>query len=168
MSKTICFLNIISDNTHATKKICKKKNLYEYSNMVQLNYTISKYKDGICIDIKTYEEKITSRLLYNSNNFIYNIEDVLDKFIENIKDVDIIVSYDVINEFNTLLTEIIRHNCSVDLSNYYIISVNDFFKDNTLFSLNELYINTFKKESLSNINMLKELFFDIYTKNVGI
>lgn len=162
MYKNICFLNIVSNGENNSNKLCNKKNMYKYSNLTNLNYLLCKCNEDECIDNNLYEEIVKSRLLCNSDDYTFNIEDVLSKFILNIKDIDIIVVYNAIDEFNVLINECLRYCQDIDLSNYCIINLNNFITDNSNISLIELYNSKFDNKDISNIYMVKELFFELY------
>ena len=162
MNKNICFLNILSNGKNNSNKICNKKTMYKYSNLTNLNYLICECNENNCTDICLYEEKIKSRLLCNSNDYIFNIEDILNNFISNINNVDIIIIYDALSEFNILINECLRYCIDIDLSKFCIINLNNLIFDNSNMTLKELYNIKFDIKDTTDILMLKELFFELY------
>ena len=175
MSKSLCFIYTITNGSHKTTEFCSKKNLYCFSRLVSLKYeictiinkkyTIQKSSDTIIIPrCMIIPDEFNE--LYDINQDLattngIDIETVLNTFIKDIKDVDIIICHDVKHHLNAIIGEAVRYNINMDLSKYLIIDISNFYGN--YINIEESYLKLSNTDKVDNyINMIKTIFFNIY------
>ena len=168
----ICFIHNIINNTFIDEiynedyNVCKK-NLFKYPKIIQFNYEIGNYIDEKYNTINLIQKIITPRCLNISqdlnnkydiqnkydNNETIDITKILDKFIKDIYNVNIIICEDCQKTFNYIFAECLRYNIYINISNITFIDCNDFY--------NKIHNENIE---INDINMLKQLFFKTYNK----
>ena len=93
-----------------------------------------------------------------------DINIVLEKFKNDIKDVNIIVSHNIDFHLKTILGEYLRYNININLTKYLIIDTISFFHNFGLIKLNELSNKLLVKniEDKNNIELIRDVFFKLY------
>ena len=184
MTKSICFIYTITTGSHKTTDFCSKKNLYCFARLVSLKYEICTFINKKYTIQKTIDNIIIPKCMYIPDEFdiLYNInqnkaisngkeiEDVLDTFIKDIKDVDIIVCHKSQHHINTIISEAVRYNISIDLSKYLIIDISNFYGNYD--NIQESYIKLINNNNVDNnvdntldiLSMIRIMFFIIYIK----
>lgn len=186
MSKLICFLYTDTNSLHSIKndEMVSKKNLYGVARLVSLNYIIG-YRDS---DNKFVEEK-KERFIIKPKNICFNkkaveihnitqkiaedkgkdIEVVLNKFKDDLKNVKIIVSHSTAFHIKAIQGECLR-NCVriffndyilVDLMNFYHVMSYPKLKDLTDFLFNKKYED---KKHKYNLTLIKKVFLELYSR----
>ena len=177
MSKSLCFIYTITNGYHKTTEFCTKKNLYCFSRLISLKYeictivnkkyTIQKTSDAIVIPrCMLIPDEINELYGISQNKAMTNgidIETILNTFIKDIKDVDIIICYDAPHHLNTIIGESVRYNINMDLSKYLIIDISN-FHDNYI-NIEEAYLKLTNTDKVDDniIYMIRVIFFSIYS-----
>ena len=142
MIKKVCFIHTETTGLHEymNEKIYKK-NLYGFARLVSLTWIIATRKNNDEYSIEKKEKYIIKpRCMHIPKETIQfhgisqemalekgtEIEEVLDKFLEDIKNVHIIVSHSLEFHLKTVLGEIIRYNKLIHLDKYLLIDINSF------------------------------------------
>lgn len=148
MVKRICYIYIESDGNHLTTNFCNKKTLYKYKKLTKLEYQIG------YINNDNFHISIDKSIEINDENLF----DCLNDYNINIKNVDIIIGYDLIHLFNTLNREYIYNNIKSNILNTLNIDVKSFNNicKNEL-SINDIYYSI-NNENTSNLNKIKCIF----------
>ena len=182
MTKSICFIYTITTGSHKTTDFCSKKNLYCFARLVSLKYEICTFINKKYTIQKTSNDIIIPRCMYipDEFNILYNInqknaisngveiENVLDTFIKDISDVDIIVCHNPQHHLNAIIGEAVRYNINMNLSKYLIIDISNFYGkyDN----IKESYIKLIHNDTndidnnIDILSMIRIIFFIIYIK----
>ena len=152
MSKKICFLYTKTNGLHKTKAdVCKKK-LYLFARLVQINYdigyienneyfsekTVSTICKPRCMNITDDISKINNISLSKCDRKGIDPEIVISTFINDIKNVDIIVGHSIDFHLKAILGEAVRYNILVDMSKYLIIDTISFYHDYGYLKLEDL------------------------------
>ena len=131
MQKKICFIHTGTNGLHKNNVDLNKKNLYCFSRLVVLNYEIG------YVENKKYKELINEKIIIKPNcMYIYentipyhgitqeeaidngtDINSVLEKFKNDIKDVNVIVGHNIDFHLKTILGEYLRYNININLYN---------------------------------------------------
>ena len=177
MIKKLCFINIESNGEHTITENVSKKNLYGFAQMLSFKYVIGYFiKDKFIKEIEMTEivkpeyiyindevsQKTGITNEYANENGI-NIETILLKFKENIKKVSIIVGHNIDKQIKTLLSEYIRYNINIDLSNYVIVDTYNFNNNYNCISLYDLG-NKMKIDNNNILDLLVNIFIKLYNK----
>ena len=176
MSNKICFLYTHTNGLHQTFEPVCKKNIFEFGRLIQLKYSIGIYNNDNFIE--ELKEKYT--LTPKSINFddkavsVHGITykkaekkgqdnvNVMNKLKENLKDVKIIIGHNLNFHIRSIQVELFRTCVNIDFSNYILIDLMDFNRDNNI-SINNLAKNyNIDTEKYTDIKLIKKLFFPIY------
>ena len=181
MVKKICFIHTETTGLHEymNEKIYKK-NLYGFARLVSLSWIIATRDEK---DKYTVEKKekfiIKPRCMYIPKETVQfhgitqeialkkgtEIEDVLDKFLLDIKNVEIIVSHSLEFHMKTVLGEIIRYNKIFHIDKYILIDINSFnhkITPSTLVNISSVYLKKKLEDKSLVIDYICELFFKLY------
>jgi DNA polymerase III epsilon subunit-like protein len=92
-------------------------------------------------------------------------EIVISTFINDIKDVDIIVGHSVDFHLKAILGEVVRYNILVDMSKYLIIDTISFYHDYGYIKLEELAIKLkINTDNYDKLDLIIISFFKLYKK----
>ena len=183
MVKKICFIHTETTGLHEymNEKIYKK-NLYGFARLVSLSWIIATRdeKDKYIVDKK---EKfiIKPRCMYIPKETVQfhgitqeialkkgtEIEDVLDKFLIDIKNVEVFVSHSLEFHMKTVLGEIIRYNKIFHIDKYILIDINSFnhkITPSTLVNISSVYLKKKLEDKALVIDFICELFFKLYNE----
>jgi DNA polymerase III epsilon subunit-like protein len=179
MHKKICFLYTATNGLHKTKEdVCKKK-LYLFARLVQINYDIGYFENNEYISEKKVSTLCKPRCMHITDDIskINNIslskcskkgidpEIVISTFINDIKDVDIIVGHSVDFHLKAILGEVVRYNILVDMSKYLIIDTISFYHDYGYIKLEELAIKLkINTDNYDKLDLIIISFFKLYKK----
>ena len=179
MSKRIIFLYTDTNGLHDTNEHVSKKNLFMYARLVALHYEIG-YRDNNkkFISQKKVDSIVKPRCMYITEESInihgitnemafekgLEIEDILNQFLNDIKDVSIIVSHNVDFHLKTIIAEFVRYNIRIDLTKFIIIDTISFYHKLSFPKLPVLYKELYpkNKKSRNNLNMITECFLKLY------
>jgi hypothetical protein len=165
MEKYICFIHSETVSSHNTNEDVSKKNLYYFSRMLSLSYKIINYKnnkytenisifnlvDPKWIIIPEYYKKKYENIYKNISENTSDIETIIENFKTNIKNINILIGYDIDYHLKTLFAEALRYNISLDLSCCIIIDIKTFNNSYQTNNIDELYKKLIsKKDSDSN------------------
>ena len=181
MVKKVCFIHTETTGLHEyqNEKIYKK-NLYGFARLVSLSWIIAtRNKESEYIIEKKEKFIIKPRCMHIPEDTIQyhgisqeialktgtEIEDVLDKFLIDIKDVQIIVSHSLEFHLKTVLGEIIRYNKIIHLDKYILIDINSFnhkITPSTLSNISQVYLKKKLVDKSIVIDLICDLFFKFY------
>jgi DNA polymerase-3 subunit alpha len=181
MPKKICFLYTETNGLHKSNEHVTKKKLYNYARLVVLNYEIGYLENNMFIIEKEVRRIIKPNCMYIPNETIlfhgitnekafnegYDIEEVILKFIKDLKNVDIIVSHNIDFHLKTVLSEIVRYNLIInkDFNKFIIIDTISFYHEFGLIKLKELGKKLkIKNINLTKIELIRTIFFKLYDK----
>jgi len=182
MVKRVCFIHTETTGLHEyqNEKIYKK-NLYGFARMVSFSWIIATRKDKSNYDIIKKEKFIIKpRCMHIPEDTIQyhgisqqialkkgtEIEEVLDKFLLDIKDVNILVSHNLEFHLKTVLGEIIRYNKKINLEKYLLIDINSFnhkITPSTLLNISKVYLKKKLEDKALVTDYICELFFKLYS-----
>ena len=181
MIKKVCFIHTETTGLHEymNEKIYKK-NLYGFARLVSLSWIIATRKNNDEYSIEKKEKYIIKpRCMHIPKETIQyhgisqemalekgtEIEEVLDKFLEDIKSVHIIVSHSLEFHLKTVLGEIIRYNKLIHLDKYLLIDINSFehkITPSTLSNISKVYLKKKLDDKSKVTDLICELFFKLY------
>jgi hypothetical protein len=180
-SKKICFIYTETNGLHELNEDVCKKNLFGFSRLVALNYEIGliendKFKtlinERVIIKPRCMYISEESILIHGISNEIANekgncIEKVLNKFINDIKDVSIIVSHNIIFHLRTIQAELIRYNIPFNLDKINIDTIS-FYHKFSYIKLKDLYekLHNKKTKNKTNLELIKKCFFTLYNQYI--
>ena len=177
MSNKLCFIYTDTNGLHKTEENVSTKNLYNYARLIAVHYSIGSY-----INMKYVEEKNVSVILkpdtinfdikyiikHNITMEIANEKGIdnisaIQQLKEDIKNVDIIISYDINHNIKALQVECFRTAITIDFSKYVLIDTKLF--NNSI--INTCILELIKKLKIKTktINMLEQInlvFFNLY------
>ena len=176
-SKNICFIYCETNGLHTTNEDVIKKNLYSFARLVALNYEIG-YKEGNkfistkkirsiikprCMQIYEESIKIHGITMEKAMNEGLEIEQVLDIFIKDLKDMEVLVSHNIEFHLKTIMSELIRYNKPFNFSNLIIIDTISFFHKLSFPKLDNLYTTLIKKsKTVTTLDKIKLCFLKLY------
>jgi len=180
MSTKICFIHTETNGLHKTNENISKKNLYNFARLVILNYEIGYIENNeYCIE-KTERIIIKPNCMYINEDTIkyhginqeFALEngtdpsDVIQKFKEDIKNINIIISHNIDFHLRTILAEAVRYNIQINLINYIIIDTISFFHDYGFIKMIDLAEKLIIKNitEKNNIELIRDIFFRLYYK----
>jgi len=180
MVKKICFIHSETTGLHEyqNEKIYKK-NLYGFARLVSFSwciatrdtedkYTVEKKEKFIIKPRCMYIPEDTVKFHGITQEFAIKngteIEEVLDKFLLDIKNVEIIVSHSLEFHLKAVLGEIIRYNKIIHLEKYIFLDINSFnhkITPSTLVNICSVYLKKKLDKSLT-VDYVCDLFFKLY------
>ncbi len=179
MNKRICFLYTDTNGLHQTKYDACKKKLYLFSRLVKLNYDIgyfenkeykSEKREEIiskprCMVIPDNISKINGITQSKAEKKGIDPEIIITNFINDIKNVNIIVGHNIDFHLKTILAEAVRYNIFVDISKYIIIDTINFYHDYGFLKLEELATRLkINHEEYDKLDLIIIVFFKLYKK----
>jgi len=178
-SKKICFMYTDTNGLHELNEDVSKKNLFGFSRLVSLNYNIG-YVDGKYISEIKKNIIIKPRCMYISdesikihgitneiaNNTGHDIEETLNNFLNDISDVTIIVSHNIVFHLRTIQAELIRYNIQFNFKKYIIIDTINFSHNLSFLKLPDLYekLTEKKPKNKSKLELIRKCFFNLYNQ----
>ena len=181
MTKKVCFIHTETTGLHEyqNEKIYKK-NLYGYARMVSLSWIIASRTKGNEYEIEKKEKFIIKpRCMFIPEDTVQyhgitqeiaikkgtEIDDVLDKFLNDIKSVGVIASHSLDFHFKTVLGEIIRYNKIIHIEKYIFIDINSFqhkISPSTLSNISKVVLKKDLKDKAMVIDTICQIFFKFY------
>jgi DNA polymerase-3 subunit alpha len=179
MPKKICIIYTETNGLHKTNENVSKKNLYAFARLVVINYIIgyrNQNKEFVtelnirkiikprCMNITNIDfHGITNEIAFNDG---YEIEDVLNEFNDNIKDINIIISHNIDFHLKTLLSEYVRYNIKINITNKILIDTISFYHKMEFPKLPILYSTLFpkNKKKKNNLTQIKDCFLELYNQ----
>lgn len=181
MPKNICFVYVETNGLHKTDENISKKNMFKFARPVCLNYIIG-YKQGDeFVEIKNErkifkpeylsipEESVEIHgITYDkANKKGINGSEIMKKFKDDIKNVQVIISHNLPFHLKSLQIECIRNCISPDFNNYILIDTINFnhklnfpkLKQLSKHLINKSYDD---KKSKFNIQIVKKCFLELY------
>jgi DNA polymerase III epsilon subunit-like protein len=179
-SNRICFLYTDTNGLHELNENVSKKNLFGFARLVSLNYNIgyvelgkfiSELQKNIiikpkCMHISNESIEIHGITNIKANELGQDIEDTLNLFLEDIKNINIIVSHNIIFHLRTIQAELIRYNIQFNFKKYIIIDTINFFHNYSFPKLKDLYTKLTNKnpKNKTTLELISKCFFILYNK----
>lgn len=188
--KRIAF--IYTDTTGLHKKMeystVDAKNLHTWARLVGLYYQLG-YRDSETKEIIIEEKKkfiiipedyripIESTAVHMIDNKKANkkgteLSDVLDELKADLRDVDVVVSHNIIFHLRTIQAECLRKKIYIDFKRHHLIDTMDFHHNLDYPKLEELYCQLTKKDKSSikssrsfKVTLLKKVFEELYNRH---
>jgi len=188
--KRIAF--IYTDTTGLHKKMeystVDAKNLHTWARLVGLYYQLG-YRDSETKEIVIEEKKkfiiipedyripIESTAVHMIDNKKANkkgieLSDVLDELKTDLRDVDVVVSHNIIFHLRTIQAECLRKKIYIDFKRHHLIDTMDFHHNLDYPKLEELYCQLTKKDKSSikssrsfKVTLLKKVFEELYNRH---
>ena len=180
MPNRLCIIHTETNGLHKINENVSKKNLYNFSRLVVLNYEIGYIENNEYIIEKTERIIIKPNCMYINENTIkyhgitqeYALENGIEpsiaikKFIEDIKQTNIIISHNINFHLRTILAEAVRYNIQINLISYIIIDTISFFHNFGFIKMKDLADKLMIKEinEKNNIELIRDIFFRLYYK----
>lgn len=182
MNKKLCFIYTETTGLHKYGGEVSKKKLDCFARLVKLNYEIGYIEDKQYFLDKEVSHIIKPRCMYIPDETIkyhgitneiakekgVEIEDVIKEFIEDVKDIDIIISHNIDFHLRTILAEIIRYNIYFDISKYIILDTISFSHNYGFIKLKDLAqkvgIKEINETNENNTELIRNVFFKLYNK----
>jgi len=181
MVKKVCFIHTETTGLHEyqNEKIYKK-NLYGFARMVSFTWIIATRKEDSSYEILKKEKFIIKpRCMHIPEDTIQyhgisqeialkkgsEIEEVLDKFLVDVKDVSILVSHSLEFHLKTVLCEILKYNKLIHLDKYLLIDLNSFnhrITPSTLSNISKVYLKKKLEDKALVTDYICEIFFKLY------
>ena len=180
-SNKICFLYTHTNGFHETNEQVSKKNMFEFSRLIQLKYTIGFYDDNKFND--EIKEKYT--LTPKSINFnekavsIHGISykkaekkghdnvHVMNKLKDDLKGVQIIVGHNLYFHIRAIQVELFRTCVNIDFNNYILIDLMDFNRNDNISLVNLAKKYNIDTDKYTDIKLIKKLFFLVYKEHLN-
>jgi DNA polymerase III epsilon subunit-like protein len=176
MSNKICFLYTHTNGFHETNEQVSKKNMFEFSRLIQLKYSIGIY------DNENFNDEIKEKytLTPKSINFnekaisIHGIDykkavkkghenvHVMNKLKDDLKGVQIIIGHNLHFHIRTIQVELFRTCVNIDFNNYILIDLMDFNRNDNISLINLAKKFNIDTEKYSDIKLIKKLFLPVY------
>jgi len=182
-SNKICILYTETNGPHYSDENVSKKLLYSFARLVVLNYEIGYLDNNQFNSLINKRIIIKPRAMYIPEESVKNhgitneiandegseIEATLVNFLQDLKDVSIIISYNILFHIKTIQAECIRYNIQNNFTKFVIIDIISFFNkirnSKEEYNLIELYNILLKKKQKNNkkkLEMIKLSFFQLY------
>ena len=179
MSK-LCFFHTDTNNLHQTNDDVSKKNLYCFARLVKLSYEIGYMKNNEFISEMKVVKIAKPRSMYISEESInvhgitqkdaeekgIDPEIIMSEFKNNIKKVHFIISHNIDFHLKTLIAEALRYNIMIDYNKYIIIDTMSFYHNNEYIKLSVLNKKLLDDKNKNNIDMIRNVFFKLYTNYI--
>jgi hypothetical protein len=121
----IVYIYCQTNGLHQTNEDVTKKNLFEFARLVSLNYEINSSHKKVNVIIKPrcmFIDENTIKIHGITNEIAKEkgteIEEVLKKFKEDLKDIDIIVTHNQSFHLKTIMAEFVRYNIPFSFEKY--------------------------------------------------
>lgn len=179
-SKKICFLYTDTNSLHELNENVTKKNLFGFARLVSINYEIGYVEENKFISKINNRLIIKPRCMYISDESIkihkitneianesgLEIETALNTFLNDIKDVEILISHNIIFHLRAIQAELIRYNIMFNFNKYLIIDTINFYHQFPYLKLKDLYEKLLNKKSKnkSNLELIRKCFFTLYNQ----
>ncbi len=177
-SKNICFMYTDTNGLHELNEDVSKKNLFGFARLVSLHYEIGYVDDNKFISNIKKNIIIKPRCMFISEESIkihgitneeakekgQDIEDILNNFLKDISDVNIIVSHNIVFHLRTIQAELIRYNIQFNFKKYILIDTISFQHNLSFPKLKDLYEKILNKKSKnkSQLELIRKCFFHLY------
>lgn len=165
MNKQVCFLHTEASPIHnCIDEEITKKDLFKLGRMLNLKYMVGDYKN-----YKFYETKsFSSSIKHAWEDLESKPHDIILDLKSHIKNVKIIIGYDINYHIKSIVSEAIRYNIYIDFVKYILIDLKTFNHTYDTKTIEELYIilNTKSDVMLDEIHMLIYCFNKLYMKLV--
>jgi len=179
-SKKICFLYTDTNSLHELNEDVTKKNLFGFARLVSINYEIGYVEDNKFVSKINNRIIVKPRCMYISDESIkihqitneiayetgVEIEKVLDTFLNDIKDVEILISHNIVFHLRAIQAELIRYNIQFNFKKYLIIDTINFYHQLSYPKLKDLYEKLLNKKpkKKSNLELIRKCFFTLYNQ----
>ena len=161
MTKRICIIHTETTGLHEFKdEKVYKKNLFGFARLVAFSWIIATKESNNSYKIEKKEKFIIKPRCLNIPKEIVQfhgisqeiatkkgteIEDVLDKFKNDLNNIDVIVSHSLDFHLKAVQAELVRYNKMVDFNKFLLIDINSFDHKVTNTSLPNLSIKRYQK-----------------------
>jgi DNA polymerase III epsilon subunit-like protein len=180
-SHKVCFLYTHTNGFHDTYEYVSKKNIFEFGRLIQLKYSIGSYNDNkFSEDIK--EKYILTPKSINFNEKAVEVHGIsykkaekkghdnvhiMNKLKEDLRGVRIIVGHNLNFHIRAIQVELFRSCVSIDFSNYILVDLMDFDREDKISLANLADKYNIDKEKYTDIKLIKKIFpleYDDYLK----
>jgi DNA polymerase III epsilon subunit-like protein len=178
--KKICFLSTDTSGLHGTQDNVSKNNLFKFARLVSLNYDIYTYDNSTYKLIKSSRNIVKPRCSIISEEAvaIHGLTQeiaqetgtdpviVIKKFIEDMNDVNIIVSHSIKFHLNTIIAECQRYHLNIDFKKFLLIDTMNFYHSFGSLRLKDLAtkLKIKKINDKSNVELIKLVFEKVYNE----
>tara|TARA_Y100000589_G_C27171737_1_gene637013 strand:+ start:974 stop:1531 length:558 start_codon:yes stop_codon:yes gene_type:complete len=177
-SNKICFLYTHTNGFHETNEPVSKKNIFEFSRLIQLKYSIGFYDD------EQFNEEIKEKYTLTPKSINFNEKAVsihgitfkkaekkghdnvyiMNKLKDDLKGVQIIIGHNLHFHIRAIQVELFRTCVNIDFNNYILIDLMDFNRKDNISLINlatKFNINT---EKYTDIKLIKKIFLLAYNE----
>lgn len=181
MTKKVCFIHTETTGLHDIKdEKVYKKNLFGFARLVSFSWVIATRTSEDKFNIEKKEKFIIKPRCLNIPEDVVKfhgisqeiamkkgteIEEVLVKFSNDIKDVSIISSHSLEFHLKTVQGELIRYNKAINFNKYLLIDINSFqhnIQPSTLQNLTQKILNKKLEDKALIVDHVCQLFFKLY------
>lgn len=178
ISKKMGFIYTETNGLHELNEDVSKKTLYGFCRLVVLNYEIGYLENNIfistiknriiikprCMNITEETSKIHGITNEIANDQGADIEETLITFLQNLKDVSIIISHNILFHLRTIQAECIRYNIQHNFKKNIIIDTSNFYHNIQYPKLKDLYETIYNKKPKKKLNLelIKLCFLKLY------
>jgi len=175
-SNKICFLYTHTNGFHETNEPVSKKNMFEFSRLIQLKYLVGFYEnDNFNEEIKEKYTITPKSINFNKNAVsVHGISYkkavkkghdnvcVMNKLKNNLKGVQIIIGHNLHFHLKAIQVELFRTCVNIDFNNYILIDLMDFDRDDNISLINLAKKFKIDTEKNTDIKIIKKVFIPIY------
>jgi DNA polymerase III epsilon subunit-like protein len=172
----VIFIYCQTNGLHQTNETVIKKNLFEFARLVSLNYEIGIFEKKKFKSLKKIDVIIKPRCMFIDEDTIkihgitneiakekgIEIEEILKKFKDDLKDVEFIVTHNQNFHLKTIMAEFIRYNLPFSFEKFKKIDLMNFNHEIKPPKLNLLYNELINKshsdQKKNEIDKIKELY----------
>ena len=180
-SNKVCYIYTHTNGIHNSSEFVSKKNMFEFSRLIQLKYSIGYYENDKYNEILK-EKYILKPKFINYNEKAQNVHKItykkaqdkgrdsqiiMKKFKDDMKDVNIIIGHNLNFHLKAIQCELFRTCTYIDFNNYVLVDLMSFghtIKPASLLNISKkLDIDT---EKYKDIKLLKKVFPILYKKYI--
>lgn len=182
-SKKVCFLYTDTNGLHNTNENVSKKNMFEFARLIRLKYIIGYYeKSSDYHESNKFKELKKEKLLLKPKCIRFNEkaqefhnieyskamkkgkdnEYLMNKFKNDLKDVDIIIGHNLMFHLKTIQVELFRSCTYINFNNFTLVDIMKFGHNLVFPSLDKLQKKFNIKDKNDNIKLIKKLFPKLY------
>ena len=181
MYKRLCFINCSTIGLHQTNLPVDKKHLFCFARLVNLTYDIGHFEGNQyitetkksmiakprCMTIPEDTVKYHGITQEKALKKGIDPEQIIIKFLEDIKGVDIIVSHNINFHLKTIIAEAVRYNILIDFNKYIIVDTIDFNHNYGFLKLKDLAEKLKIKDinETDNLDLVVIIFKKLYNKH---
>ena len=175
MPGKICVIDVKISQEHETTDCVYKNKTCKYGRPIILEYYIGNYdNDNHKIKKEVIRQSLfNTDMLFLSNDILEELKDydelesqaskdIMEQFENDIKDVEVIISYDLEKQIKALQVECFKNCISITFKNFILIDIRYFNHDFEQSNLGELKNILIKKELDNNLKIIEKCFLKLY------